>query len=821
MRRLLPLVCCLSAVLFPAAAASARDYAGTALNIIPSGQFGSFPAPAGADRQAQMYDGLTPLFDQVTTPDLATYFKSERFGAADSCPCRTESVPRSGVRLVRDSFDVPHITGRNRDDLDWTAGWVTEEDRGLLLAEARYPARFAALDAPGINAFSLVTGLKQVTVTRQADRLIDREQTAALRARGREGRAVLHDIDLYVRGVDARLRAEHSTQKPWTRVDVYASNALAGQIFGQGGGDEVRRSMLLSALRKRVGTRQASLVFNDLSEHEDADTPVTIPKSFPYEGVPAKATGSAVIDAGSMGMAALRAVSSAAREHRYASNFLIVGAKHSANGHPLFVAGPQIGYFYPGLTLEMDLSAPGIHARGAAMPGGAGNILIGRGPDYAWSLTSASSDTNDEYAETLCGGSSTRYLYKGRCRRMGTIRAGTIAGTGAVSYHTTVHGPVEGYATAGGRRVAISFKRSSHGKDILWQVMFRRLTDGVVRNPSTFFSAAATSPFTFNVGYADNRHIAMYSAGLLPRRNPRVDPRLPAIGTGQFEWRGFLPASAHPHISDPASGMLVNWNNKPARAFGSADSEWANGSIQRVQLLRAGLAVHPTQTLATVVSAMNRAASQDLRAAGSLLPAVAGVLATGPAPSARDQQMLNLLLAWRAQGSSRLDRNLDGKMDAGSAPAIMDAVYPRLAQAVLQPVLGAQFPELTDLEGATNGPGSGFTGGLINYVDKDLRALLGTKFATPFRTRFCGNGDVAACRQSLWQAFDDAGNALQASQGSADPSAWTSDANAERIKFAPGLLPTTIRYTNRPSGIQQVLTFTGHRPAPKHSKKKG
>ena len=37
------------------------------------------------------------------------------------------------------------------------------------------------------------------------------------------------------------------------------------------------------------------------------------------------------------------------------------------------------------------------------------------------------------------------------------------------------------------------------------------------------------------------------------------------------------------------------------------------------------------------------------------------------------------------------------------------------------------------------------------------------------------------------------------------------DANAERIKFAPGLLPTTIRYTNRPSGIQQVISFKGHR----------
>jgi hypothetical protein len=56
---------------------------------------------------------------------------------------------------------------------------------------------------------------------------------------------------------------------------------------------------------------------------------------------------------------------------------------------------------------------------------------------------------------------------------------------------------------------------------------------------------------------------------------------------------------------------------------------------------------------------------------------------------------------------------------------------------------------------------------------------------------------------------DAAGNALAASQG-ANPATWRASATAERITFAPGLLKTTIRYTNRPSGIQQVITFNGH-----------
>ena len=74
------------ALLLTPAAASADDFAGTALNIIPSGQYGGLPVPPGADEQAKMYDSLTPLFDKVTAADLLTAFKSERFGVDTSGP---------------------------------------------------------------------------------------------------------------------------------------------------------------------------------------------------------------------------------------------------------------------------------------------------------------------------------------------------------------------------------------------------------------------------------------------------------------------------------------------------------------------------------------------------------------------------------------------------------------------------------------------------------------------------------------------------------------------------------------------------------------
>jgi acyl-homoserine lactone acylase PvdQ len=789
------------------ASASAADYAQTALNIIPSGQYGSVPIPPGADEQAKLYDGLTPLSGNVTAGDLQTYFKSERFGVDTSGPARTEAVPRGGVTIVRDRFDVPHITGRTRDDVVWATGWVLAEDRGLLGEQARYNARIAALDAPNINAFSLVTGLKQFTPSKQAESIVDR-QTDLLR-RSARGRILLHEIDVYLQGINARLRAEKATVKPWTRIDVYAINALAGQIFGEGGGNEPRSAMLLDGLRRELGKAKGTQVWSDLKEQQDPEAPVTLDGRFDYEDAPSKTPGAVVIDDGSYkpvkepGSAAPRVAPP------HASNFVMVAGSRSTNGHPLFVAGPQIGYFYPGLTLEMDIKGPGFQARGATTAGFPGNILIGRGPDFAWSLSSAGSDLIDTYVETLCGGSTTRYRYKGKCRAMGTVDAGKIAGAGEVRYRTTVHGPVEGYARVAGRKVAISSKRASFGRDVEWQFAFREMSVNEVRSPQTFFKAMATSPFTFNAAYADDRDIAMYSTGRLPLRAEGVDPRLPTNGDGKYEWRGFLPPSKHPQAIGSKDGTLVNWNNKPVRGWGAADDQFTYGPLYRSQMLESGLASKPKHDLASVVSAMNRAATWDMRVAYAW-PAVRQVLAGGPAPSPLAQSMVDLLDGYRNNGAVRLDLDGDGKVDDPGA-AIIDAVWPNIAEAVMSPVLGKQTDAAFAFTGTEAGTGADFIGGGMAWVNKDLRDVLGQHVRGPFKTRFCGKGDLAACRASLWAAIDAAGAELAAQQGP-DPTAWRADANAEKISFAPGLLSTKIRYTNRPSGIQQVISFSGHRP---------
>ena len=805
----------LVALAMQAASAPASDYAQTALNIIPSGQYGAVPPPPGADAQALMYDGLTPLFDNVSNADLTRYFKSERFGIATDGPATTEAVPYPGVTIKRDRFNVPHVRATTRAGGIWAAGWILAEDRGLLAQQARYNARVAAIDAPGLSALGLIVGLKSFQPSAQTEAEVAK-QTDALRSAGPEGLAVLHDIDTFISGINDYLAIHSPSTAPWTRNDVYALNALKGQFVGEGGGDEARRSEFLAGLQERLGPGKGKSVFDDLRQFKNPESPTTVDGVFNYGHIPENPRGSVVLDPGSFQATpavARRAIPKrVAPERMQASNTLMINAEGSETGHPLMVGGPQIGYFYPGLTYEIDMHAPRLQWRGATSAPFPGYMLIGRGQDFATTLTSASGDVIDQYVERLCGGSDERYRYRGECLAMGHFHAGTLGGE-SVDFLTTVHGPVVGYATVDGRKVAISRKRSSYGEDVLDQVFYRRLSNGQVDSPRSFFEAAAKTPQTFNSFYIDDEHVAEYTSGKLPLRPPSVDPGLPTLGTGNYEWRGFLPASKHIHGVDPSGGTMVNWNNVSAHGFGAADDNWGgNGSVARVDLLNRNLERLRSDgkwSLASVTAAMNAAATQDVRAIETV-PLLRRLLQGSAAPSARAQQMLALLVAWRRHGGSRLDRDLDGKIDDPGA-AIMDAAWPRIADQLMRPRLGPQLDELDSLFSRFDQPPGGQYDGWYQYFDRDIRHLLGLHVAKPFQNSYCGGGDLGRCQQSIWTALQQAGTELTAAQGTSNPTAWRADALRERIHFAPGILPTTMRYTNRPSGIQQVISFSGHR----------
>src|SRR4029077_15739699 len=178
------------------AASRQRDHAGLALNILPPGESGT--GGVHTTDQAKLYDALTPLGGNVTAKTLTRLFKPETLGPSGKS--KLETTPRAGLRIRRDHWGVAHVYGKTSADVEWGAGWVTGEDRGLILQLIRGPGRVAAIDGPAYDQSHELVPSAQTEAALAA-------QYKLLRGLGAKGRQLIAQIDAYTAGLNAYLKA--------------------------------------------------------------------------------------------------------------------------------------------------------------------------------------------------------------------------------------------------------------------------------------------------------------------------------------------------------------------------------------------------------------------------------------------------------------------------------------------------------------------------------------------------------------------------------------------------------------------------------------
>ena len=233
----------------------------------------------------------------------------------------------------------------------------------------------------------------------------------------------------------------------------------------------------------------------------------------------------------------------------------MITGDHSTTGHPLFVGGPQIGYFYPGLT-SRSTCTPG--AAVARRDLGAVPRLPADRPRRGLRLDADLGRRRHHRPVRRDALRRQRHEVpvQGQVPRDGHVRRRHARRRAGRRSSTTVHGPVVGYATVNGKKVAIS-------SQALELRQGRRSTCSSTAGsrtarctaPKSFFKAAALTPQTFNSFYIDDKHIAMYTAGLLPIRAKDVDPGLPTQRHRQVRVDG-LPrqGAATRRAIDPEDG---------------------------------------------------------------------------------------------------------------------------------------------------------------------------------------------------------------------------------------------------------------------------
>ncbi len=810
------------------------------LNVLPAGEDGLSPSAPPGPRpdhrmdQLALYRDLIPAAPLATEADLGRFFKVATIDPPAS-PERVET-PRPGVTISRDGFGVPHIVGATRGDVSFGAGYATAEDRLFLADALRHIGRgrfteFAGALACALGAFEMdhvyarVAGYSEGELQAQIDHALALNPTL--------GPQVLADATEFVSGVNAYIAEARSdaTKRPaeydvlgiplddWRLTDVVAATVSFITVigFGNGGGGEHENALLLRALETRYGKRQGGLLFEDLRSAEDPEAPVTTRNRFPYLELKRrqmKRQAIALLDPGSFVAAdPLPAATTAcppastARFPRGMSNWLAVTGKVAEGGVPILVGGPQTGYFAPQDLVELSLQGGGVDVRGAAVPG-TPYVVLGHTPDYAFTATSGGSDLADVRVEKVCtppgGAPNSGTLFKGDCqplyRRVDTWTAGPLTITATLE--RTVHGPVIGRATVDGQPVIVAVERSSFNREVESGGAFAQLDSGAAASPDAFRQVMAAVGATLNWAWVSRSDFAYFHSGLYPVRAPGVDPDLPSWGTGEWEWQGFLPATAQPFDVNPRQGFATSWNNKPARRWRAADNQFGYGAVYRNLALETRIAAAVKQAPVAakdVVDAMADAATVDLRGQTVAPPAL--LLAKGDRTLSGAVALLD---SWTRNGAHRRDRDGDGCYDEDAAVALMDAWYPRLVHAVFDPQLAhfyGQIPLGFDDAPSNRNLGSAYQDGWYGYLSKVLRQAAGRRVQGRYHVLRCAGGSRKACATAVRKSLADAVAAVASA-----PQPCQDHARKDDIHYSLGglIMVPNQPWQNRPT-FQQVV----------------
>jgi acyl-homoserine lactone acylase PvdQ len=877
----------LAAALAPATGVAAplpygANDAGGFRNVLPPGSNGlaTFPQilkfkaqgvlpPHFADQQP-LYENLLYGSPGLTEDQIPSYFKDATFGVP---PGQLESTvePRPGVTIQRDSaYGVPHIYGDTRADTMFGAGYAGAADRLFLMDVLRHTGR--AELAAFLGGSNAATDAGQWGFAPYTEADLEKQLAQAPQLYGQAGQQAVVDVAAYVEGINAYIAAANASEalKPgeytllgksmeaWKPTDVVAIASLVGGIFGRGGGNELNSALTMQSLVERMGGKAGRKAWVGFRSKNDPEAPTTIAKAFPYETRSAfakrglalpdpnsvretpTATASSGVAApegiGSVGARLLAALEAAG----HASNWELVSAAQSANGHPIAVMGPQVGYYVPQVLMEEDLHGPGIDARGVAFAGVNLYVQLGHGRDYAWSATSAGSDNVDTFAEVLCR-DNFHYRYRGKCLPMEKLEKSeswtpntidpTAAGSQTLVAYRTVHGVVYARGKSNGRKVAFVRQRSTYFHEADSVIGFGQLNEpGVVTGVDGFEKAVSNINFSFNWAYVDSEHIAYALSGAYPQRSRGVSPDFPVLGTGPFDWKGFKPATQtadylpfakHPQAVDPP--YLVSWNNKQAPEWAAADDNYGYGPLQRQQMIadkvRAATKGKGKMSIVELIQAMEEPATEDLRGYRLLPPILEAV---GRPASPKLRKALATLRAWHKAGAHRRDLNRDGVYEETAAIELMDAWWPKLVSAEFKPVLGAAaFERLQGMlqigdhtGGSPQAPD--FYDGWWGYVSKDLRTLFGPKPKGAYSRVYCGNGSKVKCRARLQRSLAAALKVTPAQlygggdgNCAADPQPACFDQNRPQVTSGIELKP--FPFQNRPT-FQQVVTLIQRLP---------
>lgn len=242
------------------------------------------------------------------------------------------------------------------------------------------------------------------------------------------------------------------------------------------------------------------------------------------------------------------------------SNNWTVSGRFTQTGYPIVANDPHRTLAVPSLRYFVHLNAPGWDVIGGGEPVLPG-ISIGHNRQGGWGLTVFGQDNEDLYVYDTDPANPDRYRYGEGWETMRVIEE-TIPVKGenpvTVKLKYTRHGPVLYEDSEHHRAYALRAAWMEIGN----APYLASLRMDQARSWEEFVDACSYSRIPAeNMVWGDrDKNIGYQAVGISPIR-PHWSGLVPVPGDGRYEWDGFLPITALPHLENPPRGYWATANN--------------------------------------------------------------------------------------------------------------------------------------------------------------------------------------------------------------------------------------------------------------------
>ncbi|HHO54992.1 MAG TPA: penicillin acylase family protein, partial [Trueperaceae bacterium] len=291
------------------------------------------------------------------------------------------------VEIIRDKNAVPHIYAKNQADALFALGYVHAQDRLWQMEFQRRVGAGRLSEFAGKSTIGKDKFLRTISVYKYAKEAIKNLEPETIAA-----------LDSYIAGINSYIDTRKGPlppeflffkikPEPWKKEDVVVWAKMMAWDLGANWSDEI--------LRARLSTELSTEQIEELFPAYPNDAPVALPDlKVLYKDI---------------NMDDLTAGLYQPKPPGLGSNNWVLSGDKTDTGKPMLANDPHLALNAPALWYFAHISAPGLEAIGATLPG-TPTILLGRNENIAWGFTNTGPDVQDLFIEKINPDNPNQYL---------------------------------------------------------------------------------------------------------------------------------------------------------------------------------------------------------------------------------------------------------------------------------------------------------------------------------------------------------------------------------------------------------------------------